>query len=144
MKSKKKQAKKEPNYVGVVADAKKTASMNEQIRDYEANEPKEKLLIVGRTASGKDTLQYALEKRGLTFVKSYSTRPKRNPNEDTHIFIQPDQVVPKDEMAAYTVINGYEYFATKDQVKDADAYIIDPEGLKMLVANMPETKFHIL
>ena len=143
-KEKKMKAKKEPNYVGVVADAKKTASMNEQIRDYEATEPNEKLLIVGRTASGKDTLQYALEKRGITFVKSYSTRPRRVANEDTHIFIKPDQVAPKDEMAAYTVINGYEYFATKEQVKNADAYIIDPEGLKMLVENMPETRFRIL
>jgi guanylate kinase len=143
-KAKKKQAKKEPNYVGIVADAKKTASMNEQVRDYETTEPDEKLLIIGRTASGKDTLQYALEKRGMTFVKSYTTRPKRAVNEDTHIFIKPDQVAPKNEMAAYTVINGYEYFATKEQVNNADAYIIDPEGLKMLVENMPDTRFRIL
>ena len=145
-KTKAKKAKKEPNYIGVVADAKKTASLDDQVRDYESESKKtdEKILIVGRTASGKDTLQYALEKRGITFVKSYSTRPPRYENEDTHIFITPEQVAPKEEMAAYTQINGYEYYATKDQVKQADAYIIDPVGLKMLVESMPETRFHIL
>ena len=47
-----------------------------------------KLLIVGRTATGKDTLREALEKHAnMTFVKSYATRPRRFENEDTHIFI---------------------------------------------------------
>lgn len=102
-------------------------------------------LIVGRTGSGKDYLAYKFcSKYNLKELKSYTTRPKRFEDEDTHIFINPEDSKLYTDRVAETNINGYEYFATKQQVEDCDIYLIDPNGLKYLVKNMPDTNFSII
>ena len=106
-----------------------------------------KLLIVGRTSTGKDTLRNILEQDyGLNFVKSYATRPKRSASENTHLFLSKEEAaaIPETDKVARTIIGEYEYFATRKQVEDADAYIVDPKGLDVLTANMPDTIFEIL
>lgn len=111
-----------------------------------------KFLIVGRTASGKDHLKEILQARyGWKFVKSYTTRAKRTPDEDTHIFISHEeaQAIPASEKVAITKICNQneipdEYFATRKQVQEADAYIIDPIGVKILLSNMPDECFEII
>ena len=106
-----------------------------------------KFLIVGRTATGKDTLASLLTyKYGWTFVKSMTTRPKRYAEEDTHEFVSAAYAksIPISDKVAFTEINGYEYFATREQVKSADAYIIDPNGVKVLLEKMPEENFIIV
>ena len=107
-----------------------------------------KLLIVGRTATGKDTLRESLEKfANMTFVKSYATRDKRYPEEDTHIFVTKEdaaKIMQNDTVIAKTTIANNIYFATKSQVENSDGYIIDPVGIYELIKNMPETKFLIV
>lgn len=87
-------------------------------------------LIVGESASGKDSLVNKLCKEtGLKQLKSYSTRPRRENEEDTHIFIQPEDVKEYvNDMIAYTKIGDFEYFATIQQLYDSDVYVIDPAG----------------
>lgn len=103
-----------------------------------------KYLIVGRSGRGKDTLAKMLEALGLIVIKSYSTRPKRTPDEDTHIFITPEESNKITNKIVTTVINGYEYFTTAEQVNACDVYIIDPNGVYELVKNMPDVSFHIV
>ena len=111
-----------------------------------------KFLIVGRTGSGKDELKrYLQSKYGWSFVKSYTTRPKRTPDEDTHIFITHEEAkaIPDSEKVAVTFITNNtdtpdEYFATTQQVQECDAYIIDPIGVQMLLKNMPDETFEII
>lgn len=103
-----------------------------------------KYLLVGRSGRGKDHLQRELERRGLKSVKSYATRPKRYPTENTHIFINAADVDNYPDKVAYTKIGNYEYFATKQQVKEADVYIIDPAGVDYLLKSMPDTVFHVV
>ena len=106
-----------------------------------------KTLIVGRTSTGKDSLKDILiNTYGWNFVKSTTNRPKRTEDEDTHVFLSDEEAkaVPNEDKVAKTVINGYEYFASRQQVNDADAYIIDPEGVYMLLRNMPEEWFIIV
>ena len=106
-----------------------------------------KVLIIGRTSTGKDSLKDLLIKNyGWTFVKSMATRPPRTPNEDTHIFLTPEEAtnIPWEDKAAWTQIGEYEYFATKQQIYEADAYIIDPKGAEMLLRNMPNEWFRIV
>lgn len=95
-------------------------------------------LIVGRTASGKDSLAHALaEKHNLKILSSYTTRPKRPSETNEHIFIDSDQVESyRDDIVAYTKIGDYEYFATKQQLLESDLYIIDPEGIESLLNNI--------
>lgn len=103
------------------------------------------ILIVGRTGSGKDYLANQLcNTFNLVQLKSFTTRPKRTDDEDTHIFITESESKNYEDRVAETVINGYEYFATRHQVYTSDIYLIDPNGIKTLLQNMPDSEFVII
>lgn len=103
-----------------------------------------KFLILGRTATGKDTLANILmSKYKWTFIKSMTDRPKRTEAEDTHTFISTEEfkLLPPSEIIAETCINNYHYCATKKQLMENDAYIVDPYGCYQLLENCPEEPF---
>lgn len=91
-------------------------------------------LVVGESGSGKDSLVTKLcDELGYKQLISYATRPRRNNEGDTHIFISPDEVEQyKDQMIAYTRIGDFEYFATKEQLYKNDLYVIDYRGIEYL------------
>ena len=92
---------------------------------------------MGRTCSGKTTLAKTVaETLHMKVLRSYTTRPMRegeNEHTSDHIFISEDEVKLLQGKIAYTEINGYKYFVTKDMVMESDIYVIDPNGYKMLV-----------
>lgn len=94
--------------------------------------------IIGRTGSGKSTLvKKAANELGLKILKSYTTRPMRESesieNSD-HIFISPDEVKKyRNDIVAHTERVNYCNFATKQQIMNADLYIINPSGYKELL-----------
>jgi guanylate kinase len=133
------------------------------------NNRKTVFLIVGQTASGKDSLVNAMCKQfkppepifidGVDADKwhnptistpykqliSYTTRPRRENEGDTHIFISPDEVDKyKDDIVAYTKIGKYEYFATKQQLYDCDFYIIDYLGIQTLKGHKLDDEFRFV
>lgn len=94
--------------------------------------------IIGRTSSGKTSLTKEVAKQlNLKIVKSYTTRPLRSGEieaESDHYFIsEKDYPQYKDDIVAYTEINGYRYFTTNKELNDADLYVIDPKGYYMLL-----------
>lgn len=97
---------------------------------------KQIFLIVGRSGVGKSSIVKAVcDITGMTCVKSYTTRPKREDEKDhtDHIFISEEEVEKyRDDMAAWTEIEGNQYFTTKEVLKNADFYIIDPVGIQKL------------
>ena len=97
------------------------------------------ICILGRSGSGKNYIANKLERRGFASVKSYTTRPMRHddPNDiNTHTFISPDRVSEyKDDIVADTYFNGAYYFATRQQLNEADIYILDKAGLVQLYRN---------
>ena len=105
-------------------------------------EKKPKLIcIIGRTCSGKDTISYLLEiYRGIEHLVSYTTRPKRDYEDDgeEHWFITEevyDEMYKPLDKLAYTEINGYKYFTLYNQLfdgKDIHSYVIDPTGFYVL------------
>lgn len=103
-----------------------------------------KFLIVGRTSCGKDYFAKKLKDRGFTFVKSYTTREPRTQDEDTHIFINPDEASDYTDRVAEHKIGNIEYFATREQVENADVYVINPDAIPQLANNMPETTFCVI
>lgn len=106
-----------------------------------------KYLIMGRTASGKDTIARNLEQNyGLRSVISYTDRPRREGETDeTHTFISKEEMAQiYDELIAKTTINGNTYGATSEQVRNADLYVIDPKGAFEIAEAMPDTAFEIL
>ena len=98
-------------------------------------------LIVGKSGSGKTSIVEALEKEyGFKSVQSYTTRPKRSENETGHIFVTESEMPPKEKMVAYTKFNGYHYWATSEQVDNADLYVIDPAGIEFFKKNYKGNK----
>lgn len=92
-------------------------------------------LIVGRSGAGKDTIVNALcERYGCTRLRSYTTRPRRKWEGETHVFVTEAEFdqIPDDQKFAYTEIDGYRYCATFDQVKESDFYVIDPFGVSTI------------
>lgn len=96
------------------------------------------ICLVGETARGKDTAaRYLQEIHQLKPVISYTTRPKREKeiNGREHYFIseaKAKEILDAGEVCAYTKIGDYQYFATKDELNNADFYIIDPNGIEYL------------
>ena len=106
-----------------------------------------KTLIVGRTAHGKDYLRKILEDSfGWKFVKSRTTRPPRYEGENTHIFITNEEAdnTPESEIIAKTQIGDIRYFATKEDLDNADGYIIDPNGVDYLCEKYKDEWFQVI
>ena len=95
---------------------------------------KPKMLIVGRSGSGKDTVAaHYVKKYGLKQLCSTTTRPRRTPSENTHVFVSEEEANKMTDRVAETFINGYQYFATRGQYEASDIYVIDPRGIEYLV-----------
>ena len=96
------------------------------------------ILMGGKTGTGKTTVADEVARiLGTERIKSYATRPMRpGENEKTdHYFISKDDVEKyRDDIAAYTEINGFEYFTTWSMLKASDGYVyvIDPVGIEYL------------
>lgn len=100
------------------------------------------LLVLGKSASGKDTLvNHLCSRTGLKAITSYTTRPRRTNEGETHIFadkVTYEQMKQKGNIAAYTEIAGNIYWTTIDQLYENDIYIIDFNGEKTLRSlNLP-------
>jgi guanylate kinase len=94
------------------------------------------ICLMGRTASGKDTLANKLcERTGLRQIISYTTRERRVNEGDTHIFISDEEyqsLEDSGQIAAFTQIGPYKYCCTIDQLYENDIYVIDPIGVQHL------------
>lgn len=92
------------------------------------------LCIVGQSGAGKTLCSLHLQnKLGANVICSFTTRPPRATEVEgrEHHFIN---IVPDpNEMLAYAVFSGYEYYALKTQVHgDCTVYVIDEQGLLYL------------
>lgn len=95
------------------------------------NSNKTLILLVGKSGTGKTTLaEHSRRLYGLKSIQSYTTRPKRTPDETGHTFVGERVFHSLKDMVAYTKYNGYEYCATAQQVEDNDLYVIDPKGIE--------------
>jgi guanylate kinase len=103
------------------------------------------LCVMGRTSCGKDTLVSKLcERTGLTAITSYTTRPRRDGEGNTHIFSDIgvyEKMMVEGNVAAHTEIAGNTYWTTIDQLYKNSVYIIDPHGVDTLrKLNLPNLR----
>lgn len=99
------------------------------------------ILLVGPSGSGKSTVASMLEMRnGWRQLISYTTRPRRSPEESSHTFISEEDFMRLKDLMAYTEYNGYRYGATRQQIEDSDVYVVDIPGVESLVQNYKGNK----
>lgn len=103
------------------------------------------LLILGRTASGKDSLVEKLcERTGTKQLISYTTRERRNGEGETHKFVTEKEyhtMLSNNQVAVDTNIAGNYYWSTIEQLYETDIYVIDYIGLKKLrELNLPNIR----
>ena len=111
----------------------KNATVSICLRQAEAKkiEKRPLILICGKSGSGKTTIANQLTaKYGLKQLKSYTTRPRRKYSESDHMFADKNVFEHHKEgnrIVADATINGYKYWATKEQLDHSDIYVIDPK-----------------
>lgn len=91
-------------------------------------------LLVAKSASGKTTIAEILEKEfGFKSIQSYTTRAPRHKGETGHTFITDDEFDLLENIIGYTEYNGHRYCCTKEQIDEADIYVIDVPGVETLL-----------
>lgn len=95
--------------------------------------------LVGDSGSGKTFASLHLQQvLDWNLIVSFTTRPMREGeiNGKEHWFVTDDQVPPEENMCAYTVFGGYQYWTEWSQfAKDkANVYVIDEKGLVNLMS----------
>jgi guanylate kinase len=93
-----------------------------------------KVIPMGESGSGKDTFAKYFGEQLI----SYATRPMRYVGEASHRFVSEEEAKKMTDRVAETVINGYQYFATREQFDECDVYVIDPNGLSDLCKRAPD------
>lgn len=89
------------------------------------------ILLVGRSGTGKTTVQQLLEEVGLIPLESYTSRPPRYEGEKGHIHVTREEILAFDDKVAYTEFDGNLYCATASQVDNSDIYVIDLDGIEV-------------
>jgi guanylate kinase len=94
------------------------------------------LLVVGRSGSGKSELaNYLQERWGIPYLQSYTTRPRRNEQDNGHKFITDeefDELLVTNTPLALTNWNGVRYCCTVEDLSGIDTYVIDERGVDYL------------
>jgi|TARA_R100000093_G_C1941105_1_gene72188 guanylate kinase len=94
-----------------------------------------KIILVGKSAAGKDHLRKILEGRGFKYGISYTTRPSR-PNEvdgQDYYFLEKDEFlngVNENKWYEYVKFNGWYYGTTNKQfLETCNLFIMTPHGV---------------
>lgn len=100
------------------------------------------IILCGKSASGKDTLQKELIKMGMKAVVSYTTRPPRKGEIDgiVYHFITKEEFFEKEkqgffaETTSYNVANGETWFygSAVEDLTDDKVFIVNPDGLRQV------------
>lgn len=112
--------------------------------------PKPKIVILGRTGTGKTKLMKEIilcadkiSNDKIVPLKTTTTRPQRPYNDDHYHFITKELAarIPNSEKYLRTFIGEHEYFARKKDIDDANIMVLDPNGLEDLMGMYPDTPF---
>ena len=96
------------------------------------------IVLVGKSGAGKSTVARVLEKKyGLKEAKTYTTRPRRFADEDTHTFIKEqtfNTMVGNGDMVAISAYDGHLYGTSIAQILGTDVATWDVSGTTYYLA----------
>lgn len=96
--------------------------------------------LVGKFGTGKSTIaDYAALMLNFNVLQSYTTRPRRSEDEIGHIFVTDDEYNNLTDVVAETNFGNYRYCATKEQIDNADIYIVDKSGIENIIDKYLDT-----
>lgn len=100
------------------------------------------ILLVGKSATGKDTIRQQLNNLGIPSVVTYTTRPMRDGEIDgiSYHFVDNSRFRALDlmghfvESTSYNVATGevWYYGSALEDLKDDSVIIVNPDGLKVI------------
>ncbi len=98
---------------------------------------KNKIIIVGKAASGKDFFKKYLLTQGYVASTSHTTRPMREgeTQQKEYFFIDRKafkNLIKQDMLFEYKEFNGWLYGTSNNQMKNSDVFIFTPSGIKSL------------
>lgn len=99
---------------------------------------KDRIILCGPGASGKDHVRKVLENNGYLFQISFTTRPKRSGEMDgkDYVFIsdmQFDLLIEYDFFYEHVEFNGWKYGRSKTQIDQKNGlFIMTPSGLSYM------------
>jgi len=97
-----------------------------------------KIILVGKAASGKDHMRKILEGRGFIYGTSYTTRPPRDGEIDgeDYYFLTDEEFADMDadnQWYEYVQFNGWMYGTTNSQFLDkCNLFIMTPAGIDFI------------
>jgi len=97
-----------------------------------------KIILVGKAASGKDHMRKILEGRGFIYGTSYTTRPPRDGEIDgeDYYFISDEDFADMDDgnqWYEYVQFNNWMYGTTKSQfLENCNLFIMTPDGINQI------------
>lgn len=96
-----------------------------------------KVILVGKAASGKDYARKVLQERGFSYGVSFTSRPPREGEVDgvDYIFLSKEkfeEIISKDGWFEYVEFNGWYYGTSKLQWEVDNLFIFTPEAVNKL------------
>lgn len=105
-----------------------------------------KIIIVGKTGTGKSSLADAIHRiGGLRIMKSTTTRAPRNDEDrERYNFISKEDAANIETKYIRTTIGEDEYFVTEEELRAADVAILDPYGVRDITSALPDEVIHVV
>ena len=103
------------------------------------------LLIIGRVGSGKEELAEKLEAKGYRVAKKFTTNQDiGNARKYCDYVEEKDATAQSKDAMALSVVGGYLYYTTKEEVMNKDILIVDPYAADRIAGAMPDETFNIV
>ena len=105
------------------------------------------IIIMGRSGTGKTSVANALhDAYGWIQIESYTTRPRRSKDETGHHFITETEFdrIQECDRFAYMEYCGYRYCTKREQLDQADLYVVTPDGYEMIKETYRDRPFFVI
>lgn len=104
----------------------------------------QRIILVGKAASGKDYFKDYLTRTGYMPSVSHTSRPIRDGEEDgkTYNFVTERdfvEMIADDKFKEHKEFNGWYYGTTNDSYAKSDVFIFTPSGVKSLDSEFKKT-----